>query len=74
MGNKQSAESTKLLKSIKKTSKKENIVTIIDHIATNFILKSDFQEMINLQNICYLKDSLSSHIKKKVFTFILYLQ
>ena len=65
MGNKQSTESTKLMKNIKKTSKNENIVTIIDHIATNFILESDFQEMINLQSKSYC-NKLTILTKKKI--------
>ena len=71
MGNTQSGggfwknrKKKKFLKDIKKTSKKDiNVVSAIDSIATKFILQSNFQDMLKLQDKSYC-DKLTILTKK----------
>ena len=71
MGNTQSGggfwknrKKKKFLKDIKKTAKKDiNVVSAIDSIATKFILQSNFQDMLKLQDKSYC-DKLTILTKK----------
>jgi len=72
MGNTQSGgfwknrKKKKFLKDIKKSAKKDiKIVTAIDAIATKFILQSDFQDMLKLQDKSYC-DKLTILTKKVI--------